>query len=145
VVASFPAEAVDREVVRGEVEDRHAVGVDGDACSSRVLAVENDGVAVDASDRDVVLVARDDVPARIRAAVDEDRVARIGARDGFGNRGRVLGDADRRLRASACETERREPEYDDAGDAPNGYAFASSSSFFVSEMTFCAMCAGTSS
>jgi hypothetical protein len=131
--------------VRRQVEDRHAVGVDDDARSSRVLAVENDGVAIDASDRDVVLVARDDVPARVGTAVDEDRVAGIGARDGFGDRRGVLGDADRRLRASAGEAERREREYDDARDASYGYAFASSSSFFVSEMTFCAMCAGTSS
>jgi hypothetical protein len=119
--------------------------VDDDAAASRVLAVEDDGVAVDASDRDVVLLSRDDVPARVGAAVDEDRVARIGARDGLGDRRRVLRDADRRLRASACEAERRERECDDARDASSGYAFASSSSFFVSEMIFCAMCAGTSS
>jgi hypothetical protein len=130
--------------VRRQVEDRDAVGMDDDARPARVLTVEDDRVSINALDRDVVLVARDDVPAGIRAAVDEDRVPGIGARDRLGE-GRVLRDADRRLRVAAREAERRERECDDARDAPCRYAFASSSSFFVSEITFCAMCAGTSS
>jgi hypothetical protein len=118
--------------------------MDDDAGAPGVVAVEHHSVAVDAPDREVVLLAGHDIPALIRAAVDEDRVAGIRTRDRLGER-RVLGDADRRLRAAARKAERREREYDDARDASCGYAFASSSSFLVSVMTFCAMCAGTSS
>jgi hypothetical protein len=109
--------------------------VHDDAGAPRVLAVEEDGVAVDAADRQVVLVARDDEPARIPAAADEDRVAGIRARDRLGER-RVLRDADRRrVRATTARRGERR-ERDDDRDAPRSYALASSSSFLVSEITF---------
>jgi hypothetical protein len=118
--------------------------VHDDAGPARVLAVEDDRVSINAPNRDVVLVARDGVPAGVDAAVDEDRVAGIRPRDRLGER-RVLRDADRRTRVAAGKAERREREDDETRDATDAYALASSSSFFVSEMTFCAMCAGTSS
>jgi hypothetical protein len=144
-IGVFPAEPVHGEVVRRQVQDRDAVGTDDDACPAYVLAVENDRVSVDASDRDAVLVVRHDVAALIGAAVDDDRVARIGARDRRANRQDVLRDANRRLRVAARKAERRERDSSQARDAQGAYALASSSSFFVSEITFCAMCAGTSS
>jgi hypothetical protein len=145
-VATLPPKGVDREVVGRQVEDRDAVRVDDDAVPPSVLAVEDDGVAVYAPDRDVVLVARNDVPARVRPAVDEDRVARFRARDRLLDRRDVLRDPDRRVRrVIARKRERRDGEDDESRDPTGAYALASSSSFFVSVITFCAMCAGTSS
>jgi hypothetical protein len=93
-----------------------------------------------------VLAARNDVSARIRPAVDQDRVARLRSHDRLLNRRDVLRDPDRRLgRVIARKRERRDGEDDESRDPTGAYALASSSSFFVSVITFCAMCAGTSS
>ena len=101
-----PVKRVDDEVVRRQVEDRDAVGVDRDPVPPDVAAVEDDARAVDAADRQIVLGRRNDDAAEIRPAVDEDRVARIGPRDRLRDRRLVLRDADRRPRGiSARETE----------------------------------------
>ena len=124
-----------------------------DAVPAHVVAVEHDGVSVDALDREVVLGRGNDEAALVRAAVEEDRVARLGRGDRLRDGRLVLGNANRRgARIAAREAECRDDE--DGGErqraggrdaAASAQAFASSSSFLLSAITFWAMCAGTSS
>src|SRR4029078_413359 len=61
---------------------------------ARVGAVEDDRVAIDAADRQIVLRRREDVRACVGAAVWQDRVARRRPRDRALQGRLVLGDAD---------------------------------------------------
>ena len=118
-------------------------------CPPRVLAVEDDRVPVDASDREVVLRRagrrrRRDTCPRSTRIVSPGSARAIASR----NRRRVLRDADRRLRRVAARERRAIASARTTSAARRRrtrYALASSSSFFVSAITFCAMCAGTSS
>ena len=67
--------------MRRHVEDRDAVCVHDDPVHPRVLAVEDDLVPVDSPDRDVALLGWHDVPTRVRAGSEHDRVARLRAFD----------------------------------------------------------------
>jgi hypothetical protein len=62
--------------VRRHVEDRHPVCPDDDAVLSAVLAVEDDPIAVDAPNREVVLLRRNDDAPRVGPGVEEDCVPR---------------------------------------------------------------------
>jgi hypothetical protein len=95
-VRRLPVEGVLAEVVRGQVEDRDAVRAHDDPVLPLIRTVEDHLAAIDAPDRDVVLLLRDDVAARVRAFSEQNRVARCGAGDRELERRHVLRHAYRR-------------------------------------------------
>jgi len=87
--------------------------VDDDPVVLGVAPVEDDRVAIDAANRELGLALRDDDPARIRSAVDENRVAGSRRVDGGLHRGRVLRNANDAAASAKPACRRRSDEQRD--------------------------------